>query len=910
MIKAIIELSKYILVLCILFYTAISYMQLFRKDEDRLTISLFTQDILIFVMHMTGSIVLLFSRRELTYLFLALFQVIAVFAFIVLVRVIYPNSNRLILNHIALLLSISFVILTRISFARSIRQFIIVAVSMVVALIIPAFMKNLKLIKKCELLYVLVGIGILGAVLVSGSITNGSKLSFSIFGVTFQPSEFVKIIYVFFVACILARAKNFAHIALSAVLAAAHVLILVASRDLGSALIFFVTYIVLLFVATKKIYYLLAGIFSGAFASVIAYKMFSHVRVRVSAWLNPWDDINQTGYQVAQSLFAIGTGSWFGMGIDAGSPKSIPYAEQDFMFAAICEEYGLIFGICLIAVCVNLIWEMVKVGHECFEPFVKYIVYGLAVVYSSQLFLTIGGNSKFVPLTGVTLPLISYGGSSVLATMIMLAVVQGFFINSDLVLSAEDADDDELPYIPKYPINSIIGVFSAGFLAICIYLGHYVYYDSPQIINNTYNSKRQELLAEKTIRGDIMSSDGELLATSHTKSGNRYYPFGNIFSHAIGYSVNGRMGVEQDANIYLVSSNISLGDKLADDFADERHLGNTVITTFDSKLQKLAYDALGIYNGAVIITEPSTGKILAMVSKPDFDPNEIYNIWDSLIKDNNSSVLVNRATQGQYPPGSTFKILTALEYVRENPVGYERYSFNCNGKFTSGESSIICYHGATHGTVDFTKSFAKSCNTSFANIGMSLDRDEFRSFLEKLYFDKALPVDFPAKNSGIASDIEYNDSNMIQTAIGQGSTLVTPVHMAMITSMIANDGIMMKPYTIEKIESAAGKTIKKYEPASLGEFISKDEADIMRDIMNAVIEEGTGTRLKSDYYKVAGKTGSAEYNSLSDSHAWFTGFTYDVENPIQITVIMEGAGSGGEYAVPVARRIFDGYYQG
>ena len=370
------------------------------------------------------------------------------------------------------------------------------------------------------------------------------------------------------------------------------------------------------------------------------------------------------------------------------------------------------------------------------------------------------------------------------------------------------------------------------------------------------------------------------------------------------------MGVEQDANIYLVSSNISLGDKLADDLADERHLGNTVTTTFDSKLQKLAYDALGIYNGAVIITEPSTGKILAMVSKPDFDPNEIYNIWDSLIKDNNSSVLVNRATQGQYPPGSTFKILTALEYIKENPVGYERYSFNCNGKFTSGESSIICYHGATHGTVDFTKSFAKSCNTSFANIGMSLDRDEFRSFLEKLYFDKALPVDFPTKNSGIASDIEYNDSNMIQTAIGQGATLVTPVHMAMITSMIANDGIMMKPYTIEKIESAAGKIIKKYEPASLGEFISKDEADIMRNIMNAVIEEGTGTRLKSDCYKVAGKTGSAEYNSLSDSHAWFTGFTYDVENPIQITVIMEGAGSGGEYAVPVARRIFDGYYQG
>ncbi|EOS46746.1 hypothetical protein C809_02778 [Lachnospiraceae bacterium MD335] len=913
MLKAIIELSKYILVINLFLYTVTGYIALRWDDRERRGFLFVLQYSMIFINHMTGSLVLLSSRQDFTYLFFPMFQMLAVFAYLVLMRAIYPKSNRMILNHIVLLLSVGFVILTRLSLTRSMRQFMIVAASLLIGLIVPSLMKQFQLIKRCAFIFAAAGIVVLGAVLIRGSLVNGSRLSFSVFGLRFQPSEFIKIIYVIFIACLLARAKRFSYILLSAALAAAHVLILAASKDLGSALIYFITYVVMLFVATRKVRYMAAGLVGAAAASYVSYFLFAHVRVRVEAWLDPWNDINATGYQIAQSLFGIGTGGWFGMGIDAGSPASIPYVEQDFIFSAVCEEFGVLFGICLIAICVNLFLEIVRVSHSCLEPFVKYAVYGLGVVYISQLFLTIGGNTKFIPLTGVTLPLISYGGSSVLASIMMFSVVQGFYINNDLLLAYEgtNAKEDEdafVPYIPKFHMNAAAGVFAALFVGICIYLGHFVYFDSTKVINNSFNAKRQEILASKTIRGDILSADGQVLATTLADGDERYYPYSKLFAHAIGYASNGRMGVEQSANIYLVSSNVSLNSKLSDDLADTKHMGNTVVTTLDARLQKLSYDALGLYEGAVIIMEPKTGKILAMVSKPDFDPNTIDVIWEELLADEESSVLVNRTTQGLYPPGSTFKIFTALAYIREHPADYEQYEFDCNSQFKWGDSVINCFHGTRHGTVDFTRSFAKSCNASFADIGLLLNRTQFKEMLDTFYFNQKLPVNFLSNQSSISEQLETNDNDMIQTVIGQGQTQMTPLHLAMVTAMVANGGNMMQPYLIDHVENADKGIVDSFVPHSLGQLISAEEAENLKRLMRAVVMDGTGSRLMSEKYNAAGKTGSAEYNSKSDSHAWFTGFTYDTDRPLQITVIMEGAGSGGEYAVPVARRILDGYY--
>jgi peptidoglycan glycosyltransferase len=370
------------------------------------------------------------------------------------------------------------------------------------------------------------------------------------------------------------------------------------------------------------------------------------------------------------------------------------------------------------------------------------------------------------------------------------------------------------------------------------------------------------------------------------------------------------MGVEALANYYLINTNTSISNKVANDMAGVKNPGDNVYTTLDVDIQQVANDQLSIYKGAIVVTEVSTGKILAMVSHPNFDPNEIDDIWDDLLESDTSSVLLNRVTQGLYPPGSTFKIVTALEYYRENNGNYSNYSFTCNGSYKVGDSKISCYHGSNHGTINLVTSFAKSCNSSFANIGMGLDRDSFETTLETLLFNKDLPITLTSAKSSVSVSDDTSTDEMMQTSIGQGKTQITPMHLNMITCAIANKGVLMKPYVIDRVENDAGSVVKSFKPSSYGRLMSEEEADFLTTLMTAVVESGTATKLKGLNYTAAGKTGSAEYNNTKgDSHAWFTGFAPAEDPQVAVTIIVEGAGSGGDYAVPIARRIFDAYFQ-
>lgn len=460
-------------------------------------------------------------------------------------------------------------------------------------------------------------------------------------------------------------------------------------------------------------------------------------------------------------------------------------------------------------------------------------------------------------------------------------------------------------------IMAVTWSFTLLFLGMIGYITYYAMTHQQELINNSYNGRQQILLAQNR-RGTIYSADGNILAKSvENEEGEevREYPYGNLFSHVVGYSVNGRMGVEAQANYYLINSNAPLSEKASLDIAGEKYPGDDVYTTLDVNLQQVASTALGVYRGAIIVTEPSTGKILAMVSKPDFDPGTVAEDWDELREDSEKGILLNRATQGLYPPGSTFKIITALEYIRENPETYNNYSYNCTGSITRGEDRIQCYHGTVHGQVGFTRSFAKSCNTSFANIGLSLDRSAFENTLSELLFNSDLPLSTNFSRSRIDVNDDITDSDMMQVSIGQGTTAVTPMHLNMITCAIANQGTLMKPYVVDHVENSAGNTVKAFDPAVYRKIITKEEASILANLMADVVNEGTASRLKGLSYTAAGKTGSAEYGTVKgDSHAWFTGFAPVEEPRVCVTIIIEGAGAGGDYAVPIAKRIFDAYF--
>lgn len=428
MTNLIIQVSKYLIIVLMALYTFQCYTVFQKKDEDAKNYLFLRQNMLMFFMHFVAFTVLYLEKAENEILIFYGAQAIYLAAVLILFKNLYPLASRLLINNMTMLICIGFIMITRLNYDQSVKQFKIAVLSTVIALLIPLLIRKLRFITKMYWAYTLLGIGMLALVAIAAQVTNGAKLSFTVGGVSVQPSEFVKIIFVFAIAGLLSHAKDFRRIVIATALAAIHVLILVVSKDLGSALIFFVTYLVMLFVATKNPFYVLAGILAGSTAAVGAYFLFSHIRVRVQAWQDPFRDYQSGGYQICQSLFAISAGGWFGTGLCQGSPKAIPYVEQDFMFSAIAEELGSIFGICLILVCMSCFIMFINIAMQLTNRYYRLVAVGLGSTYAAQIFLTVGGGIKLIPMTGVTLPLVSYGGSSMLSTLIMFSIVQGLYI--------------------------------------------------------------------------------------------------------------------------------------------------------------------------------------------------------------------------------------------------------------------------------------------------------------------------------------------------------------------------------------------------------------------------------------------------------------------------------------------------
>lgn len=483
------------------------------------------------------------------------------------------------------------------------------------------------------------------------------------------------------------------------------------------------------------------------------------------------------------------------------------------------------------------------------------------------------------------------------------------YLHSNTGKIAAEPEESDDPF--RRPIIGITVFFAIIFVSLMGYFTVYAMTHEQELMDNSYNS-RQTLFSTRIKRGTIYAATGEKLAVSNIAadgSEERIYPYGNLYSHSVGFIGRGRTGVEALANYYLLKSDIPELEKVQFEVLGEKAPGDNVYITLDAYLQEVAERALGLYRGAIIATEPDTGRVLCMVSKPDFDPGSITELWDELLADEESGRLVNRVTQGMYPPGSTFKIVTALEYLREHNEDYSGYSYTCSGSFKQGEDVIRCYHGSVHGSVDMEKSFAKSCNSSFANMSVGFDKEKYGATLNKLLFNGEMDIPFAYNKSSAVVDSYTDISDVMQTAIGQGRVQISPLHLNMITGAVANGGVMMRPMMIDRVENANGELVEMYEPSELARVMTAGEADSLKTLMTGVVNSGTGTKLKGLSYTAAGKTGSAEFDSRThDSHAWFTGFA-PADNPkIAITVIIEGAGSGGDYAVPTAKTVLDAYF--
>ena len=440
------------------------------------------------------------------------------------------------------------------------------------------------------------------------------------------------------------------------------------------------------------------------------------------------------------------------------------------------------------------------------------------------------------------------------------------------------------------------------FVVLIVYLSFFQLFKSDKIVNNPYN-KRLWINEEKVLRGSIIDRNGKILAYSEREGevSRRYYNYGNLYSHIIGYSYReyGKVGLELQYNNLLldISENTPINE--LKNIVLPSTEGNTLKLTIDHHLQEYSRQQLNGKKGAIVTMNPSTGEIYSMVSMPDFNTSNLKDSWNDIMEDTNSPFL-NRATSGLYAPGSSFKVLTAAGILNDSNINK---AYNCTGSTKIDGYVLKDYSQKGHGQINLEDALVKSCNTYFAEKGVELGKDKLGETLDKFMINKNIPFDLPTQKSTFPYKENLGKTDIAAASIGQGKVLVTPLNMAMVASGIANKGDIMKPILVKEAISPEGKIIKNNNAELLSRATDVFTANEIKDMMVEVVKRGTGTNASIKNIKVAGKTGTAE-NPSGKTHAWFIGFAPADEPQFAIAVVLEEEGStGGKAAAPIARNI-------
>lgn len=459
--------------------------------------------------------------------------------------------------------------------------------------------------------------------------------------------------------------------------------------------------------------------------------------------------------------------------------------------------------------------------------------------------------------------------------------------------------------IRNKPLNRIKWMFFILFGGLSFYILYWTIFLSDTLMVNEYNP-RLGLIEASVKRGAIVDRNGEILASSElTENGyERKYPFDNLFVHTVGYVDHGKSGLEKKYDLALIRSGDNLFEKLMRELNGNIVIGNTLKTTLDVTLQEIARQGLGSYRGAVVAMDPQTGGILAMVSSPDFSANNVADIYDEIAVDDEEASLLNRGTQGLYPPGSTFKVVTSIAYL-ENHAPSDFYYF-CEGQDIIGSKSIHCYGNQAHGWVDLEAAFALSCNTSFAKISTELSKTRLKEISEQFLLNAPIEFDLETKASRFVLGEESTSDEMVVTVIGQGETEMTPLNDLLIAAAVAGQGTVKAPHLIQGIYNEAGDEVFAYEVRDYATIMTPAMAKQIAAYMAKTSSEGTAKDLNSLSYPVASKTGTAETDDELD-HAWYIGYA-PLDNPqIAIAIIVENSGSGSKFAVPIAKSMYQAY---
>ncbi|ADL50151.1 peptidoglycan D,D-transpeptidase FtsI family protein [Clostridium cellulovorans] len=461
-------------------------------------------------------------------------------------------------------------------------------------------------------------------------------------------------------------------------------------------------------------------------------------------------------------------------------------------------------------------------------------------------------------------------------------------------------------------VKKVMIVYLIIFISLISYITYFILFTGPKIEDRSDN---QRLWAQRNevLRGTIYDKNMTPLSQSTRNSeGNqvRTYNGGAYTAHALGFedARYGITGLENKYDSYLMKDNHSkIIDSILSGEKRKEKIGESVVTTLDINLQKKAYEALGNNKGSIVVLDVKTGGILAMVSKPSYDPNDLEAQWEGLQSSENRPLL-NRSVSGLYPPGSTFKVITSLSAI-ENLQGITEEIFNDDGALEIGGGySLKNDSGEVLGKINLEEALAYSSNVVFGDIGIRLGNKKLRDTAEALYFNNDTPADgIVIDNSIFPKYSDNEEGNIAQSAIGQAGVLASPIQMALVAATIAHGGEMMEPHMVSRIIDKDSKLVEEIKPKSLGQKVPTNAANLVRSYMRSVVTGGTGVNVSSKNVQVAGKTGTAD-NETGSPHSWFIGFApYD--NPeIAIAVVAEGAGYGAQVAVPAASKVINQYF--
>ncbi len=442
-----------------------------------------------------------------------------------------------------------------------------------------------------------------------------------------------------------------------------------------------------------------------------------------------------------------------------------------------------------------------------------------------------------------------------------------------------------------------------AFILLCVGYALTVYTQGSTWASTSYNTRGN---AANALRGDITDRDGIVLATTD-ESGDRVYLANTQARRALSQTVGDVMGmsgtgVETYHSSMLMDISSSLVGRLSELVSGSQHVGSSIQLTIDAELQAYVSSIFPDgYKGAVCIINYKTGEILAMVSKPDYDPAAIVNRQSSAAVED--TAYLNRCLQGLYTPGSVFKIVTLTSALINDPDVVHQ-TFKCAGIWEFGNSKVNCAGNTAHGTLDLETAFAKSCNVTFGKLAYQLGADRLRATAEQFGFNENFKFgDVIVYNSQFPTSMP-SDADLVWAGVGQGTVLVTPLHMAMIAASVANGGIMMKPYLVKQVVSSTGAVTETGAPSEYRRVMSYDVAGTIASYMRKAVTSGTATKAAISGSIVCGKTGSAETSDdkTVQTNAWYVGFVYDDQHPYAISVVIEAAGAGGSQAAPIAAK--------